>query len=86
MGFMGDRLSLGFVIETEKQVMAHIKHHLARLPTADKESAATLRHMYIDECSHATAALNAGGTELPAWIKIGMRIMSKVMTTTAYYI
>lgn len=85
MGFMGDHLSLGFVIETEKQVMAHIKQHLAKLPAADKESAATLRQMYIDECSHATAALEAGGITLPFWIKCSMRFMSKVMTTTAHY-
>jgi 3-demethoxyubiquinol 3-hydroxylase len=84
-GWAGDKWSLGFVAETEKQVVRHLEEHLERLPEQDGKSRAILEQMKEDEAHHATAALDAGGTELPEAVKQLMRLTSKLMTTTAYY-
>lgn len=85
-GRFGDRVSLGFVIETERQVEAHLQGHLERLPAQDHASRAIVAQMKEDEAAHAASALAAGGTELPAPVKGLMRAAAKVMTTTAHYI
>lgn len=82
----GDRVSLGFVVETERQVEAHLQTHLERLPAADHASRAILAQMKDDEAAHANHALHAGGVELPQPVKVAMRTAAKVMTTTAHYI
>ncbi|MEJ1965830.1 MAG: 2-polyprenyl-3-methyl-6-methoxy-1,4-benzoquinone monooxygenase [Gammaproteobacteria bacterium] len=81
----GDRVSLGFVAETERQVEGHINQHLARLPEADSRSRAILEQMRTDEISHGAAARKAGGTELPAPARALMKHTSRVMTHTAYW-
>ncbi len=85
-GRLGDRLSLGFVVETEKQVEAHLQSHLDRLPANDHASRAIVAQMKQDEASHAAQALQAGAVELPPPAKALMRAAAKVMTTTAHYI
>ena len=83
---LGDRASLGFVVETERQVESHLASHLERLPAGDHESRAIVAQMKDDEASHALAAENAGAAPLPAPVALLMRAASKVMTTTAHYI
>lgn len=82
----GDARSLGFVIETERQVERHLESHLERLPAGDHESRAIVSQMKNDEAAHAMAAERAGGTRLPAPLRWAMRAAAKVMTTTAHYI
>jgi 3-demethoxyubiquinol 3-hydroxylase len=82
-GLSGDRWSLGFVDETEKQVEAHLEGHLARLPSHDTQSRAIIDQMRLDEIRHAENAREAGAAELPQPIKWGMRMAAKVMTTLA---
>ena len=84
-GAAGDKWSLGFVAETEHQVVRHLDDHLARLPEHDEKSRAILQQMMVDEGQHATHALAAGGAELPAPIKTVMGLTSKIMTRTAYW-
>ena len=81
----GDRVSLGFVAETERQVEGHLNVHLARLPPEDLRSRAILEQMRTDEISHGTAARNAGGAGLPAPVRLLMKHTSRVMTHTAYW-
>jgi len=81
----GDRVSLGFVSETERQVEGHLNVHLTRLPPADSRSRAILEQMRTDEISHGAAARAAGGAELPAPVRILMKHTSRVMTHTAYW-
>jgi ubiquinone biosynthesis monooxygenase Coq7 len=83
-GFAGDKWSLGFVAETEHQVVRHLDQHLARLPTQDNKSRAILAQMRQDEGQHATLALQSGGAILPEPIKKVMGLVSKVMTGTAF--
>jgi 3-demethoxyubiquinol 3-hydroxylase len=85
-GRLGDRISLGFVVETERQVEAHLQSHLERLPPSDHASRAIVVQMKDDEAAHAAQALQAGGVELPPPVKSAMRAAAKVMTTTAHYI
>ncbi|NML35142.1 2-polyprenyl-3-methyl-6-methoxy-1,4-benzoquinone monooxygenase [Paraburkholderia antibiotica] len=85
-GRMGDRVSLGFMAETERQVEQHLDSHLEQLPAADHESRAIVEQMRADEVQHGKAAMDAGGIELPFPARSLMRAMSKVMTRTAYYI
>jgi ubiquinone biosynthesis monooxygenase Coq7 len=85
-GRMGNAISLGFVVETERQVEAHLDSHLERLPTGDTTSRAIVAQMSKDEAGHASEALDAGGTELPGPVKGLMRAAAKVMTTTAHYL
>lgn len=85
-GIAGDKWSLGFVAETEKQVSKHLEKHLQALPEQDNKSRAIINQMHIDENQHATMAMEAGGVELPLVIRELMGMVSKVMTTTSYYL
>ncbi|MGF6772919.1 ubiquinone biosynthesis monooxygenase Coq7 [Paraburkholderia sp. GAS199] len=85
-GRMGDRVSLGFMAETERQVEQHLDSHLEKLPAADHESRAIVEQMRVDEAGHGKSAMDAGGVELPFPARALMRAVSKVMTRTAYYI
>jgi ubiquinone biosynthesis monooxygenase Coq7 len=85
-GLLGDRWNLGFLAETERQVVRHLEGHLQRLPAADEKSRAVLEKMKEDEARHATSAITHGGGELPATAKAAMRLSSKLMTDTAYFI
>ncbi len=82
----GDRWSLGFVEETEKQVSQHLMDHMERLPKADKKSLKIATQMREDEERHGKNAAIAGGSSLPYFIKKLMTLQSKVMTTLAYYV
>jgi ubiquinone biosynthesis monooxygenase Coq7 len=83
-GLAGDRWSLGFVAETEKQVEKHLNSHLETLPLADTRSRAIVDQMRRDEIDHGQSAWDAGGKPLPQPIKNAMEAISKVMTTAAY--
>lgn len=85
-GLAGDKWSLGFVTETENQVVRHLDSHLAQISEKDNKSRAILEQMKEDEGHHATAALHAGGAELPNSLKQLMGLTSKVMTRAAYRI
>jgi ubiquinone biosynthesis monooxygenase Coq7 len=85
-GRLGDATSLGFVVETERQVEQHLAGHMERLPAADRRSRAIVEHMRDDERRHADQALEAGGRQLPAPVRWLMRGAAKVMTTTAHRI
>ena len=85
-GAIGDKWSLGFVEETEKQVTEHLQDHLARLPEKDHRSAQILQQMKQDEMKHAQQAHDAGAAKLPSLIQQAMNLISKVMTTSAYRI
>lgn len=85
-GRLGDRVSLGFVLETERQVEAHLQSHLERLPAGDHASRAIVVQMRDDEARHAAQAQSAGALEFPAPVKALMQAAAKVMTTTAHYI
>jgi len=85
-GIAGDKWSLGFVAETERQVVKHIDAHLKTLPINDKKSRAILEQMKIDEKHHATEAVKAGGAPLPETVKFAMKQTSKIMTSTVYWI
>ena len=85
-GAIGDKWSLGFVAETEHQVVRHLDEHLASLPEQDEKTRAILEQMKTDEMHHATTALHHGGAELPMPAQKLMGLMSKVMTRTAYWI
>jgi len=82
-GLMGDKWSLGFLAETENQVVKHLEGHLHRLPAADGKSHAILKQMKTDEARHKSSALNAGGAALPDPVKKMMTLASRVMTSTA---
>lgn len=84
-GTVGDRWNLGFLAETERQVVRHLESHLERLPVQDGKSRAILEAMKADESQHATQALAAGGTRLPAPVRLLMKAASKVMTNTTYW-
>ena len=83
---MGDQHSLGFVVETERQVEAHLNGHLNDLPLQDERSRAIVTQMRDDEIEHGDAAKKLGAAELPEPLRVGMRAMSKVMTSTAYHL
>lgn len=83
-GAAGDRWSMGFLVETERQVEKHIDGHIERLPEGDGRSRAILEQMREDEIAHAASGVALGGEELPAPVKGAMRLMAKVMTETAY--
>lgn len=85
-GLAGDRWSLGFVVETERQVEQHLDAHLERLPPADHASRAVLEQMKADEVRHGADARAAGGDDLPPPVQRAMRAASRVMTRTAYWI
>lgn len=83
---LGDAVSLGFVVETERQVEAHLNSHLDQLPPQDAKSRAIVTQMRDDEIEHGAKAQDMGAAEMPLPVKAAMRAMAKVMTTTAYYI
>jgi len=85
-GLVGDKWSLGFVAETEHQVIRHLAGHLARLSPQDAKSRAILDQMKEDEAHHATVAIEHGAAEFPEPVKQLMRLTSKAMTTTAYWL
>ena len=80
-GLAGDKWSLGFLAETEKQVVEHLESHLDRLPEQDKVSRAIVSQMVIDEAEHAQMAIDNGAAQLPDVVKQLMRLSAKVMTT-----
>ena len=83
---IGDRASLGFMAETERQVEQHLQGHLERLPEGDAASRAIVDQMKEDEVRHAEAATDLGGSELPLPVRMAMRLAARVMTRTAHYI
>jgi len=85
-GRLGHGLSLGFVVETERQVEAHLASHMDRLPAQDQASRAIVAQMKDDEARHARDAQSAGATELPRPVKGLMRLAARVMTTVAHRI
>ena len=85
-GKLGDGWNLGFLAETERQVEAHLEHHLCELPEQDATSRAIVEQMKIDEASHAETAVRLGAKELPLPIKAAMKLAAGVMTRAAYYV
>jgi 3-demethoxyubiquinol 3-hydroxylase len=85
-GLLGDRWNLAFLAETERQVEGHLKRHLDRLPPEDEKSRAVVEQMKLDEAGHAVTAENEGAAELPEPLKRAMRLGSKLMTGSAYWI
>lgn len=85
-GRLGDRWNLGFLAETERQVEAHLSAHLDRLPPEDARSREIIAQMKEDEARHAETAVRLGAHDLPAPARAAMKLMSRVMTATAYRI
>jgi len=83
-GRAGDAVSLGFVVETERQVEQHLHDHLRRLPAGDTTSRAIVEQMKLDEARHGAAARAAGAATLPAPVRWTMRLAARVMTVTAH--
>jgi ubiquinone biosynthesis monooxygenase Coq7 len=83
---LGDRASLGFVAETERQVEGHLDEHLGRLPASDTRSRAILETMRSEEIAHGAAASAAGGEQLPPPLPALMRATARIMTRTAYWL
>jgi ubiquinone biosynthesis monooxygenase Coq7 len=83
---IGDRASLGFMAETERQVEQHLQGHLEQLPERDAASRAIVAQMKDDEVRHADEATALGGAELPLPVRLAMRLAARVMTRTARYI
>jgi ubiquinone biosynthesis monooxygenase Coq7 len=83
-GVLGDRWSLAFLAETERQVEEHLSGHLEQLSAADSRTRAVVETMRVDEARHRDTALSLGAAELPRPLKTTMRLMSKLMTTIAY--
>jgi ubiquinone biosynthesis monooxygenase Coq7 len=82
----GDARSLGFVVETERQVEAHLASHLQKLPQQDNKSRAIVEQMREDEAAHGAAAHALGATDMPVPIRAAMKAMAKIMTTAAYFL
>ncbi len=85
-GKVGDKWSLGFVAETERQVISHLEEHLEQIPEKDLKSRKILEQMKEDEAHHGNMAVEAGGAELPAPVKGFMQLTSKLMTKSAYWL
>lgn len=85
-GLMGDKWSMGFLVETERQVEAHLEGHLGQIPADDLASRAIIEAMQADEIKHAQSGEAHGGVPLPGPVKAFMRAGSRVMTTTSYWI
>ncbi|WP_035382535.1 2-polyprenyl-3-methyl-6-methoxy-1,4-benzoquinone monooxygenase [Ferriphaselus sp. R-1] len=85
-GLLGDKWNLGFLAETERQVGGHLQEHLQELPAQDAKSRAIVQQMYTDEIGHSDMALEMGGAELPAPVKLTMQLTSKLLTRTAYWV
>ncbi len=84
-GLAGDKWSLGFVAETEKQVCLHLEDHLQKLPISDKKSRAILKQRKREENKHASTAIASGAATLPLPVRKAMGLMSQIMTRTTYY-
>ncbi|WP_043758064.1 2-polyprenyl-3-methyl-6-methoxy-1,4-benzoquinone monooxygenase [Imhoffiella purpurea] len=85
-GLAGDKWSLGFVVETERQVENHLNGHLEQIPAQDEKSRSILEQMKTDEVRHAQVAKAAGGTDLPGPIRQAMKLTSRIMTRTVYWV
>lgn len=85
-GRLGNKWNLGFLAETERQVEAHLDGHLAELPLQDRRSREVLEQVKVDEIGHAATATRLGAAELPAPVKLAMKLAARVMTRTAYYV
>jgi 3-demethoxyubiquinol 3-hydroxylase len=85
-GLLGDRWNLGFLAETERQVVRHLEGHLQQLPEEDHKSRAVLEQMRDDEARHANSAMAHGAAELPQPVRLAMQLTSKLMTRTAFWI
>jgi 3-demethoxyubiquinol 3-hydroxylase len=85
-GAIGDKWNLGFLEETEQQVSAHLQNHLNLLDETDIKTRTIINQMQEEEIAHANTANQLGASELPAPIKAGMKLASKIMTKTAYYV
>ena len=85
-GLAGDRWSLGFLAETERQVVRHLEGHLLRLPRQDERSRAILEQMRVDEGAHATRAVEEGAAELPAPLRRAMGLSARVMTGSTEWV
>jgi ubiquinone biosynthesis monooxygenase Coq7 len=85
-GVIGDRTSLGFIAETERQVEAHLRSHLDRLPAADERSRAIVGQMTHDEVAHGAQAASLGANELPFPVGLAMRLTARVMTGSSYWL
>lgn len=85
-GVLGDRWNLGFLAETERQVESHLHGHLQDLPEADAKSRAVVGQMQQDEARHAQTAVTYGARKLPMPARMAMRLASKIMTKTAYWV
>ncbi len=85
-GLLGDKWNLAFLAETERQVEGHLKDHLERLPSGDERSRAVLEQMQRDEAQHAATAVSLGAAEMPSAASKLMRLASRVMTSTAYWV
>ncbi len=85
-GAMGPGTGLGFVTETERQVESHLRGHMKRLGKADPRSHAILEQMTHDEMQHGAQAASLGGKELPFPVRVAMRITSRIMTRSSYWL
>jgi ubiquinone biosynthesis monooxygenase Coq7 len=85
-GLLGDKWNLGFLAETERQVGEHLQSHLEKLPAQDEKSRAIVRQMYTDETGHADIATALGGAELPQPVQFAMKLNSKLMTGSSYWV
>jgi ubiquinone biosynthesis monooxygenase Coq7 len=85
-GALGDKWNLGFLAETEKQVGEHLANHLEKLPQSDQKTRKIIQQMQLDEAKHAREAKQYGAAELPAPAKFLMKKVSKLMTTSSYYL
>lgn len=85
-GILGDKWNLGFLAETEKQVGAHLASHLDKLPESDQKTRKIIEQMQLDEAKHAKEAIQQGAAGLPAPARFVMNKISKLMTTSAYYL
>ena len=83
-GALGDRTNLAFLAETERQVEEHLSGHLEKLPVEDARTKSVVDAMRADEAKHRQTALRLGATDLPAPLRLAMRVASRVMTTVAY--
>ena len=83
---LGDQVNLGFLAETERQVEQHLKNHLDRLPERDGRSRAIVAQMRDDEAAHARTAVDLGAVDFPAPVRVAMKLASRIMTRTAYWV
>ncbi len=83
---LGERVNLGFLAETERQVEQHLTDHLQRLPDSDRRSRAIVEQMRTDEAAHARTAVQLGAAEFPAPVRTAMKLASRIMTRTAYWV